>query len=75
MRVDKKICSIQYDVKLTFTDEEKETLRNALNILKVLNTALEKGYNSHSMSSLSVEKDVNDIVLEIDKYTDYICKS
>lgn len=74
MRVDKKICSIQYDVKLTFTNEEKETLRNALSILKVLNTALEEGHNDHSMSSLSVEKDVNDIVLEIDKYTDYICK-
>lgn len=74
MRVDKKICSIQYDVKLTFTNEEKETLRNALSILKVLNTTLEEGHNDHSMSSLSVEKDVNDIVLEIDKYTDYICK-
>jgi len=74
MRVDKKICSIQYDVKLTFTNSEKETLRNALSILKVIDTTLEENHNDPSMSSLLVEKDVNDIILEIDKYTDYICK-
>lgn len=71
MRIDKKIRSVQYDVKLTFTDEEKKTLKNALNILKIIDKTLE---DDQDACFSSVEKDVIAIIYEIDKYTDYICK-
>lgn len=67
MRIDKE----QYDIKLVFTDKEKETLRNALNILKVIDKTFD---NNESVSYSSFEKDIIDILLEMDKYTDYICK-
>lgn len=67
MRIDKE----QYDIKLVFTDKEKETLRNALNILKVIDKAFD---NNESVSYSSLEKDIIDILLEMDKYTDYLCK-
>ena len=67
MRIDKE----QYDIKLVFTDKEKETLRNALNILKVIDKTFD---NNEDVSYSSFEEDIIDILLEMDKYTDYICK-
>lgn len=74
MKIGKQISSIKYNVKLEFHDAEKQILRNALEILKGVNNALDASFTDPTTSSLTVEKEVEDLILEIDKYTDYICK-
>ena len=74
MKIDRQISSITYDVKLEFHNAEKQILRNALEILKGVSNALDASFIDPTVSSSTVEKDVNDLILEIDKYTDYICK-
>lgn len=74
MTIDKQISSITYDVELKLDKTEKETLKNALEILKVVDKKLDESFNDYNISSFVIEKDVNDLILEIDKYTDYICK-
>ena len=66
MRIDEEID----DVTLVFTNKEKETLINALNILK----AIDGIFDNKNISYPSLEEDILNIIIEIDKYTDYICK-
>ena len=75
MIIDKQVNFITYDIELKFNKTEKEILESALEILKVVNKELDKSYDDLSVSSLVIEKDVNDLILEMDRYTDYICKN
>lgn len=74
MIVDKQVNLITYDIKLKFNKTEKEILKSALEILKVVNKELDDSFNDHTVSSLVIESDANDLILELDTYTDYICK-
>lgn len=74
MTVSKQIATITYDVKIEFNKTDKEILGKALAMLKDINATLDCSFNDHSVASLVIEKDVNDLILEMDKYTDYICK-
>jgi len=74
MIVDKQVNLITYDIKLKFNKTEKEVLANALEILKIVDKELDKSFDDHTVSSLVIDKDVNDLILEIDRYSDYICK-
>lgn len=72
--MEKKIKPVKYEIEIDFLPEERAILDGALRILKEANKILDNSFETNETECVYFTKESEDLLQELDKYTDYIAK-